>query len=99
MSSELVQWIETAEVEGADVRVPPNLIRALLAQSVVDNWPRYEVEHDAEGNPVVLRFGTPSAANKALELLAKDAGMMAEQVAISAAIEIKINGVDVSALH
>ena len=97
-TTELAKWVETAQVEGADVRPPPNLIRALLAKSVVDNWPRYETEHDIDGNPVVLRFGSPAAANKALEMLAKDAGMLAEQVHVSGGIDIRINGVDIGDL-
>ena len=97
-TTELAKWVETAQVEGADVRPPPNLIRALLAKSVLDNWPRYEVHEDNEGNPVALRFGSPAAANKALEMLAKDAGMLADQVHVSGGIDIRINGVNIDDL-
>ena len=97
-TTELAAWVETAQVEGADVQVPPNLIRALLGQSVIDNWPRYEVHEDGEGNPVALRFGSPAAANKALEMLAKDAGMLADQVHVSGGIDIRINGVNIDDL-
>ena len=98
-TTELAQWIETAEIDGADVQVPANLIRALLAKSVIDNWPSYETAYDAEGTPVALRFGSPAAANKALEMLAKDAGMLAENVRVSGGIQIVINGVDLDALR
>jgi hypothetical protein len=97
-TTELAKWVETAEIDGADVPVPPNLIRGLLAKSVIDNWPRYEIAEDAEGTPVALRFGSPAAANKALEMLAKDAGMLADSVKVSGGIEIRINGVNLDDL-
>jgi len=99
--AEMVEWVEStlAVQNDAEVTVPPNLIRALLMQSVIDNWPRYEAEHDLDGNPVALKFGSPAAANKALEMLAKDAGMMADQLNVTGGIEIRINGVDVADLR
>ena len=104
--SELAAWLDTLpEVESADVKVPPKLIRAMLMQSVVTNWPRYEIEYPTNGDgkpvgePVVLRFGSPSAANKALEMLAKDSGMLNEHVSVSGSIEVKIVGVDVEDLR
>lgn len=98
MASELAEWVaEVGTVDTADVTVPPEVIRAMLARSVIDNWPRYEVEHDLGGNPVVLRFGSPSAANKALEMLAKDSGMLSDKVDVSGRIDIVINGVDMDA--
>ncbi len=93
-------WLDTArEVESADVKVPPQLIRSMLMQSVVVNWPRYETLHSLDGEPVVLRFGSPSAANKALEMLAKDSGMLDDKVDVSGSIEVKIVGVDVEDLR
>jgi hypothetical protein len=97
-TTELAKWVETAEIDGADVPVPPNLIRGLLAKSVIDNWPRYEIAEDGDGQPVALRFGSPAAANKALEMLAKDAGMLADSVKVSGGIEIRINGVNLDDL-
>ncbi len=97
--AEITQWIaEARTVESAELPMPAALIRALMAQSVIDNWPRYEIAEDAEGTPVALRFGSPAAANKALEMLAKDAGMLADNVRVSGGIEIRINGVDIEAL-
>lgn len=105
-STELAAWLDTArEVESADVKVPPQLIRSMMMKSVVDNWPRYEVDYpeDDDGNPmgapVVLRFGSPSAANKALEMLAKDSGMLDDHMNVSGSIEVKIVGVDVEDLR
>jgi hypothetical protein len=69
-----------------------------MAQSVIDNWPRYEIAEDGDGQPVALRFGSPAAANKALEMLAKDAGMLADSVKVSGGIEIRINGVNLDDL-
>lgn len=97
--ADLVEWIDTARAIDSDLKAPPNIIRALMAQSVIDNWPRYETEYDAEGNPVVLRFGSPSAANKALEMLAKDAGMLDDRVDISGRIDVTINGVNIDDLR
>jgi hypothetical protein len=98
-STELATWLDTArEVESADVKVPPQLIRSMLMQSVVVNWPRYETLHSLDGEPVVLRFGSPSAANKALEMLAKDSGMLDDHMDVSGSIEVKIVGVDVEDL-
>ena len=99
-STELAAWLDTArEVESADVKVPPQLIRSMMAQSVVDNWPRYEIAHSEDGDPVVLRFGSPSAANKALEMLAKDSGMLDDHLDVSGSIEVRIVGVDVEDLR
>ncbi len=99
-NAELTAWLDTLpEVESADVKVPPKLIRAMLMQSVVTNWPRYEVAYEVEGEPVVLRFGSPSAANKALEMLAKDSGMLDDHLDVSGSIEVKIVGVDVEDLR
>lgn len=99
-STELATWLDTArEVESADVKVPPQLIRSMLMQSVVVNWPRYEIVEDGLGEPVVLRFGSPSAANKALEMLAKDSGILDDHVDVSGSIEVKIVGVDVADLR
>ena len=101
-STELAAWLATArEVESADVKVPPQLIRSMMMKSVVDNWPRYEVEYpDGEdSDPVVLRFGSPSAANKALEMLAKDSGMLDDHLDVSGSIEVRIVGVDVEDLR
>lgn len=97
--AELAEWIDTARAVDSDLKAPPNVIRALIAQSVIDNWPRYEIEHDIEGNPVMLKFGSPSAANKALEMLAKDAGMLDDRVDVSGRIDITINGVDMGDLQ
>ncbi len=94
-STELAAWLDTArEVESADVKVPPRLIRSMMMKSVVDNWPRYEVVDTEVGDPVVLRFGSPSAANKALEMLAKDSGMLDDHTQVSGRIDIVINGID-----
>jgi len=99
-STELAAWLDTArEVESADVKVPPQLIRSMMMKSVVDNWPRYEVVDNENGDPVVLRFGSPSAANKALEMLAKDSGMLDDHVNVSGSIEVRIVGVDVDDLR
>ena len=99
-STELATWLDTArEVESADVKVPPKLIRAMLMQSVVVNWPRYEVVDTENGDAVVLRFGSPSAANKALEMLAKDSGMLEDRVDVSGSIEVKIVGINVKDLR
>ncbi len=99
-STELTTWLDTArEVESADVKVPPQLIRSMMMRSVVDNWPRYEVVNDEVGDPVVLRFGSPSAANKALEMLAKDSGMLDDHLDVSGSIEVRIVGVDVEDLR
>ena len=105
-STELAAWLDTVrEVESADVKVPPQLIRAMLMQSVVVNWPRYEIDYPTNddgkpvGEPVVLRFGSPSAANRALEMLAKDSGMLDDHVDVSGSIEVKIIGVDVEDLR
>ena len=99
-STELAAWLDTArEVESADVKVPPQLIRSMLMQSVVVNWPRYEVVDNENGDPVVLRFGSPSAANKALEMLAKDSGMLDDHLDVSGSIEVRIVGVDVEDLR
>ncbi len=99
-STELAAWLDTArEVESADVKVPPQLIRSMMMKSVVDNWPRYEVVDTDIGEPVVLRFGSPSAANKALEMLAKDSGMLDDHVKVSGSIEVRIVGVDVEDLR
>jgi hypothetical protein len=98
-TTELVQWLNTTEIQGADVKVPTNLIRVLLAQSVVDNWPRYEIAQTDNGDPVVLRFGSPSAANKALEMLAKDSGMLDDKMDVSGAIRVEIVGVNVEDLR
>ena len=105
-STELATWLDTArEVESADVKVPPQLIRSMLMQSVVVNWPRYEAVYPTDdngnptGDPVVLRFGSPSAANKALEMLAKDSEMLDDHVDVSGSIEVKIVGVDVEDLR
>ncbi len=99
-NTELAAWLDTArEVESADVKVPPQLIRSMMMKSVVDNWPRYEVVDSSDGEPVVIRFGSPSAANKALEMLAKDSGMLEDRVDISGSIEVKIIGVDVEDLR
>ncbi len=98
-STELATWLDTArEVESADVKVPPQIIRFMMAKSVIDNWPRYETVCGEGGEPVVLRFGSPSAANKALEMLAKDSGMLDDHVDVSGSIEVKIVGVDVEDL-
>ncbi len=97
--AELAKWVEAlGKVETADVKVPPQLIRSMMMKSVVDNWPRYEIEYSQDGDPVVLRFGSPSAANKALEMLAKDSGMLDDHVDVSGSIEVKIVGVDVEDL-
>ncbi len=99
-NTELATWLDTVrEVETGDVKVPPKLIRAMLMQSVVVNWPRYEVVNDEIGDPVVLRFGSASAANKALEMLAKDSGMLDDKLDVSGSIEVKIVGVDVEDLR
>ncbi len=99
-STELAAWLDTArEVESADVKVPPELIRYMLMQSVVVNWPRYETEYAEDGTAIVLRFGSPSAANKALEMLAKDSGMLDDHLDVSGSIEVKIIGVDVEDLR
>jgi len=99
-STELAAWLDTArEVESADVKVPPQLIRSMMMRSVVDNWPRYEVVNSDNGEPVVLHFGSPSAANKALEMLAKDSGMLDDHVDVSGSIEVRIVGVDVEDLR
>ena len=99
-ATELAAWLDTArEVESADVKVPPQLIRSMMMKSVVDNWPRYEVVDNENGDPVVLRFGSPSAANKALEMLAKDSGMLDDHVNVSGSIEVRIVGVDVDDLR
>jgi hypothetical protein len=75
--AEITEWIaEARTVESAELPMPATLIRALMAQSVIDNWPRYEIAEDGDGQPVALRFGSPAAANKALEMLAKDAGLL-----------------------
>ncbi len=98
-STEMAVWLDTArEVESADVKVPPKLIRSMMMQSVVVNWPRYEIVDSPDGDPVVLRFGSPSAANKALEMLAKDSGMLEDRVDVSGSIEVKIIGVDLEDL-
>ena len=98
--TELATWLDTArEVESADVKVPPKLIRAMLMSSVAVNWPRYEVVNNENGEPVVLRFGSPSAANKALEMLAKDSGMLEDRIDVSGSIEVKIVGVNVEDLR
>ncbi len=98
-STELTAWLDTArEVESADVKVPPKLIRSMMMKSVVDNWPRYEIVDAPDGDPVVIRFGSPSAANKALEMLAKDSGMLEDRVDVSGSIEVKIIGVDLEDL-
>jgi hypothetical protein len=97
--AEITQWIaEARTVESAELPMPATLIRALMAQSVIDNWPRYEIAEDGDGQPVALRFGSPAAANKALEMLAKDAGMLADSVKVSGGIEIRINGVNLDDL-
>ncbi len=97
--SEMAVWLDTArEVESADVKVPPKLIRSMMMKSVVDNWPRYEIVDSPDGDPVVIRFGSPSAANKALEMLAKDSGMLGDRVDVSGSIEVKIIGVDLEDL-
>ena len=97
--AEITEWIaEARTVESAELPMPATLIRALMAQSVIDNWPRYEIAEDGDGQPVALRFGSPAAANKALEMLAKDAGMLAEHVKVSGGIEIRINGVNLDDL-
>ncbi len=97
--AELVKWVEAlGEVETADVKVPPQLIRSMMMQSVVDNWPSYEIVDGPDGDPVVVRFGSPSAANKALEMLAKDSGMLEDRVDVSGSIEVKIIGVDLEDL-
>lgn len=99
-STELAAWLDAArEVESADVKVPPQLIRSMMMKSVVDNWPRYEVVNNEIGDPVVLRFGSASAANKALEMLAKDSGMLDDRVDVSGSIEVRIVGVDVEDLR
>jgi len=99
-TTQLQKWAEDTLAKPIDdeVRVPPNLIRALLAKSVVDNWPSYEIAEDGQGNPVAVRFGSSAAANKALEMLAKDAGMLADKVDISGTIDIRLNGVNVEDL-
>jgi hypothetical protein len=97
--AEITEWIaEARTVESAELPMPATLIRALMAQSVIDNWPRYEIAEDGDGQPVALRFGSPAAANKALEMLAKDAGMLADSVKVSGGIEIRINGVNLDDL-
>ncbi len=97
--SEMAVWLDTArEVESADVKVPPQLIRSMMMKSVVDNWPSYEIVDTPDGDPVVVRFGSPSAANKALEMLAKDSGMLEDRVDVSGSIEVKIIGVDLEDL-
>ena len=97
--AEITQWIADArKVESAELPMSPSLVRSLMAQSVIDNWPRYEIAKDDDGQPVALRFGSPAAANKALEMLAKDAGMLADNVRVSGGIEIRINGVDLADL-
>ena len=100
MTTELQKWLAAqGEVDTAEFRVPPHIIRAMLTQSVIDNWPTYEVvENSMTGEPVVLRFGSPTAANKALEMLAKDAGMLDNHVDVSGRIELVINGVNTEAL-
>ncbi len=97
--AEIIKWVEAlGEVETADVKVPPQLIRSMMMKSVVDNWPSYEIVDGPDGDPVVVRFGSPSAANKALEMLAKDSGMLADRVDVSGSIEVKIIGVDLEDL-
>lgn len=96
--AELARWAEArGELTTPDVKVPPELIRAMLMESVRVNWPRYEVVEDHNGDPVALRFGSPAAANKALELLARDAGMMEDDNPVRQ-VEIRIVGVDTEAL-
>jgi hypothetical protein len=99
--SEIKEWVSDALANppSDEVPIPQHIIRALMAQSVLDNWPRYETAYDEQGNVVILRFGSASAANKALEMLAKDAGMLGERLDVSGTIDIRINGVDVEDLR
>jgi hypothetical protein len=103
VSHELEWWMNDqatlAEGETPDEKVPPEVIRDMIARSVMVNWPRHMAGHDDNGRPYAITIGSPSAANKALEMLAKDSGMLEDRVDVSGSIEVKIVGVDVEDLR
>jgi hypothetical protein len=70
-----------------------------LKQSALENFPRYVETQDDEGRVSVLTFGNASAANKALELLAKHSGLLVEKVEHSGGVDIRINDVDITQLR
>ena len=87
-----------SNVAAEELGITKRWILQQLKDSVETNFPRY-VESETDKGDVVLTFGNAAAANKALELLMKHAGLLTEKVEHSGGIDIRINGVDVDQLR